>query len=71
MPLAKRADRRAALGGADQRRFTFGSALLEPRQQGIGGGRLIDAAAALNTVAEVSRDTSQVRLREPTKGQRT
>ena len=65
------ANRRAALGRADQRLFPAGGALLEPRQQTIVGGQLIDAAATLRTVAEVGRDAGQLRLRESAKGQRT
>jgi hypothetical protein len=52
-PVARRPNRGAALGGGDQRLFAAGGALLEPRQQGIVGGQLVDAAATRRTVAEV------------------
>jgi hypothetical protein len=44
---------------------------LEPRQQRIGSGQFVDAAATLGTIAEVGRGARQLRLGEPAKGQRT
>ena len=64
-PPAQCANGRAALGRANQRLFPAGSALLEPRQQRIGGGQSIDAATTVGTVAEVGEDAGLVRLREP------
>ena len=64
LPPAQGANRRAALGRADERLFPRRGALLEPRQQWIVGGQLIDATATRGTVAEVGRDAGQLRLRE-------
>src|SRR5436309_3009232 len=43
--MAQGANRRAALGRRDERPLRAGGDLLEPRQQAIVGGQLIDAAA--------------------------
>jgi hypothetical protein len=68
--LAQGANRRTALGPADQHFFPAGSVLLEPRQQLIVGGQLIDAAATRRTVAEVCGDMDQLRLGELAQRQR-
>jgi hypothetical protein len=71
LQLAQGANRRAALGRADQRFFPTGSAFLDARHQIIVGGQLIDTAASGRTVAEVGGDVRQLRLGELAQGQRT
>ncbi len=70
LPLAQRADRRTALGRADQQVRPPVIALLQSRQQGVGGGQLIDAAATRRAVAQVGGDAGQLRVRELAQGQR-
>jgi hypothetical protein len=49
----------------------MGRSFLEPCEQWIEGGNLIEAAATLGTVAEVGRNPGQLESREAAKGKRT
>jgi hypothetical protein len=56
--MAQSANRASALGMVDQRLVLAGGDLLEPTEQVIVGGQLIDAAATCRTNVEVGRDLS-------------
>ena len=69
---AQGANRRAALGRADQRlRPGWRRSCWSRASSAIVGGQLIDAAATRRTVAEVGGDVGQLRLGELAQGQRT
>jgi hypothetical protein len=71
MRLAQCANRRPALGRIDKHFIPAGSALLEPRQQPIVGGQLIDAVTTRRAVAEMGGDVGELRIGELAQGQRT
>jgi hypothetical protein len=71
LPKTQSANRRAAVGRADQRLIRVGRAVLETLQQRIGGGQEINSETTIGAINEVGTDAGQFRLLEPAQGQRT
>jgi len=69
MRLAQRANRKTALFNGHQIVPGAGGELLEPSQQTVIGGQLIDAAATRWAVAEVGRNKNQLCLGELAQGE--
>jgi hypothetical protein len=65
MPPAQRVNRRATLGRTDQRLVLAGSTSLEPSQERVDDGQLIDAATTLGTITQVGGNAGQLPRGKP------